>query len=126
MKYLKLGEKATIFFDPTTRILIRGTEIIAAKAFQKSKKLALALTQGHIAWATEEEYNAFKETGSVGKDIAKPQNKLTGDHDELEDLTPEEFKKMVKDSGFSAADQKAIMKSDDKVKTYREIETTYE
>jgi hypothetical protein len=127
MKYLKLGPKATIFFDPTTQILIRGTEVIAAKAFKTSKKLALALNQGHISWATEEEYNASKEEGVKGKEIAKPVNRLTDDgKDELYDLSPEDFKKMVKDSGFSAADQKAIMKAEDKVVAYREIELTYE
>lgn len=125
MKYLKLGPKATMFYDPATRILIRGNEVIAAKAFQKSKKLSVALSSGHLAWATEEEFDKFKEEGGKAKEIEKPENRLI-EVDPLTEMDPADFKKMVKDSGFSATDQKKILKAEDPIKEYRIIAETYE
>lgn len=125
MKYLKLGPKATVFYDPLSRILIRGTEIVAMKAVQKSKKLSQALNQGHVAWATELEYNQFLGEGPVAKEMEKPENRLEA-KDELYDLPNEDFLVMVKESGFTAKEQKAIIKDEDPIKKYREIEATYE
>ncbi len=127
MKYLKLGPKATIFHDPFTRILIRGTEVLAFKAIPKSKKLAVALAQGHVSWATEAEFDSFKEEGGAAKDTGPIVNRLTADgKDILYDLSPEDFKEMVLNSGYSKADQKAILKAEDKVIKYREIAATYD
>lgn len=127
MKYLKLGPKATIFHDPFTRILIRGTEVLAFKAVPKSKKLAVALAQGHVSWASEEEFKAFSEEGGVAKDAGPVVNRLTEDgRDSLYDLSSEDFKEMVLNSGYSKADQKAILKAEDKVSKYREIAATYD
>lgn len=131
MKYLKLGEKATMFYDPASRVLIRGTEVVAVKAVQKTKKLAQALSQGHISWATEEDYNEFLGTKGKAKEFEKPENRLETkeeltEKDPLYDMEEEEFEAMVKDSGFETKDQKAILKAKDKVKKFREIEAHYE
>lgn len=121
MKYLKLGEKASIFFDPTTRLLIRGKEVIALKAIPKSKKLSIALNQGHVVNATEEEYEAF-----LAGNEAEAKTTEEGYIDPLSELSDADFKKAVKESGFTATDQKFILKAEDKVKAYRDIEKTYE
>lgn len=140
MKYLKLGEKATMFFDPASRIQIRGTEVVALKAVQKTKKVAQALSGGHLAWATEEEYQKFLEIKGKGKDFKKPENRLEdkspgmGDDsskvgntsDPLELMDDEEFEKHVKESGFDERDQKAILKAKNRVKKFHEIESHYE
>ena len=56
MVYYKLGENASIFYDPTTRFLIRGKEVIAVKELPKSKKVNKAKLNGHIVPATRNEY----------------------------------------------------------------------
>ena len=120
MKYLKLGEKASIFFDATTRLLIRGKEVVAVRTLQRSKKLSLAMAQGHVCLASEAEYEAFK-IGESASPVTQEMGK-----DELYSLSDEAFKQHVRDSGFTTADQKKILKSEDRVKTYREVEQTYE
>lgn len=121
MKYLKLGEKASIFFDPTTRLLIRGKEVIALKAIQKSKKLSTALNQGHVVNATEEDFNNWID--GVETEVKALEE---GHIDPLSELSEADFKKTVKESGFTATDQKFILKAENKVKAYRDIEKTYE
>ena len=60
-KIVKLGEKASFFFDPTTRIQISVGEVVElTKASQYSKKIKKALNGGHLVQTSEEELEAFK------------------------------------------------------------------
>lgn len=64
-KYIKLGEKAEIFFDPTTRTKVLKGQIIKLEDKQKfSKKIAAAIGGGHLVYSTKEAYNDYMEDSS--------------------------------------------------------------
>ncbi len=61
-KYIKLGEKAEIFFDPTTRTKVLKGQIIKLEDKQKfSKKISAAIGGGHLVYSTKEAYNDYME-----------------------------------------------------------------
>lgn len=145
MEYLKLGENASIFHDPTTHLLIRGAEVIAVERAPKSKKFGLAKRHGHVTSATEAEYREFQETLEpskraktpvVGKakpgkksDKAKDEEKDEYDYNpELLELTPDQFRERVAAEGFLEEDiEKFEGMSDIKkmIKLFDEVNKSY-
>lgn len=59
MKYLKLGDKASSFYDMATGLQISGKEIVKVSEtyIVQGRKTKNALAGGHLVYATEEEYN---------------------------------------------------------------------
>lgn len=113
MEYLKLGETASIFFDPTTKLLIRANEVVALSSLPKSKKIGLAKRSGHITSATKEEYEKFLATlpaekaekfkVTVSKTTKKKGKSEEDDYEynpDLLKLTPDQFRERVEEEGF--------------------------
>jgi len=133
-KYLKLGEKASMFFDPFTQIKVISNQVLAIDRMPKSKKISVALGAGHLVLATESEYNAYlKKVGKTVEDAPPMEivipKKADPIKDELLGMTREEFVAHVKGQGFQKKDTKAVLDIEDPeeaVKEFRRIEKTYE
>jgi hypothetical protein len=128
-KYYKLGEKATLFFDPTTQVLIRGKEIIEVTRLPKSKKLAVAINQGHVVVATEEEYQRFLNHGLIPVDPPLQPELPPEPPLDLLTLGDKEFKKEVKKFGFVKKDLDAILAAETReeaVELYNKLVQNYD
>lgn len=58
MKYLKLGDNATSFYDMGTGLKISGKDVVAVNEayINQGKRTRRALQGGHLIYATKEEY----------------------------------------------------------------------
>ena len=58
MKYLKLGDNATSFYDMGTGFKISGKDVVAVNEayINQGKRTRRALQGGHLIYATKEEY----------------------------------------------------------------------
>lgn len=58
MKYLKLGDNATSFYDMGTGLKISGKDVVAVNEayINQGKRTRRALQGGHLIYATQEEY----------------------------------------------------------------------
>lgn len=66
--YVKLGEKAGMFFDPTSRVkVLPGQVVEVTTPQQQSKKFQKALNGGHIVRVSEED---FKKADKEGKAVS--------------------------------------------------------
>jgi len=130
-KYLKLGEKATIFFDPSSQICISNNEVIELEMIPKNKKITTALSQGHLVRSDKTEYDAYK-TGSpviAASAAVKTSQEQEDINDVLIDLTDEGFIEKVRGAGFTKKHQKMILEQssrEDQIKMYRKLEKSYE
>lgn len=119
MIYLKLGPNASVFFDPSSQLLIRGGEVIAVEKLPKTKKYGLASRSGHVAHATKEEYDAFLSKTGVAPAKFVPTPPIKGKKDktvevlddyeynpELLKKTPDEIREMIINEGFMDEDIK--------------------
>lgn len=71
-KYVKLGKKAEIFFDPTTRTKILKGQVVKLEDRRKfSKKISAAIAGGHLIHASKEDFNDYME------DVNSQNNKNT-------------------------------------------------
>lgn len=65
-KYVKLGKKAEIFFDPTTRTKVLKNQVVKLENRDKfSKKITAAIAGGHLVNSTKEEYNDYLEDNQL-------------------------------------------------------------
>jgi hypothetical protein len=104
-KFVKLGEQASVYSDPTSNLLVIGKDVIKLNPKQEtSKRVKKALSGGHLIHATEDEYKKFvkgelateKETGKVVK--------------KLEEMDIDELQEWVKtESGWEKVDKKKLM-----------------
>lgn len=80
--YYKLGDKASSFYDPITKLLLRGnTEVVELEKRPKSSKVARALQGGHIVKVSKADYDEYvgesqkpEVPAEVNRDI--PENNL--------------------------------------------------
>ena len=70
MKYLKLGDNATSFYDMGTGLKISGKDVVAVNEayINQGKRTRRALQGGHLIYATQEEY---EEANGVKADLSK-------------------------------------------------------
>lgn len=73
--YYKLGENAAVFYDPSTRILITGKEVIELEKTPKSKKFNMAKAGGHIVMTSKTEFDEYQAT--LDPENAKPADETT-------------------------------------------------
>lgn len=67
MKYFKLGEKASSFYDPTSKVkLTPGVVVEVDGKIAKGRKIAEAKRAGHIVEVDEDEYNEFVNPSEGG------------------------------------------------------------
>lgn len=127
-KYLKLGPKATSFFDPTTQVLIRNNEVIKLERLPQSKKLTTALSQGHVVRASEEDYELFT-SGKAPEKTAEAPKKEEPKVDTRLEMPEEEWGEYVEKSGFLKKDKTKIYNAKsraDAIALYDEINKKYE
>lgn len=79
MKYLKLGDNATSFYDMGTGLKISGKDVVAVNEayINQGKRTRRALQGGHLIYATKEEYEeangvkAESENNTVERSLSK-------------------------------------------------------
>lgn len=128
-KYLKLGEKASSFYDPTSRFGIVNQEVkVVTNAVLKSPRVKRFLKGGGLTFATKEEYNeytasmapAMKEKVVVEEKVEKKT---------LKDMTIAELQEHIKVSGWEQEDIDkglSIKKKDDIIEFIEITEIEYE
>jgi len=106
--YYRLGEKASVFYDPSLGILIRGAEVVALDKNPKSKKFNLAKNGGHVIVASKDEYDEYCQTldkptevGTLGLEKSKTDEPIKGK------LSPEEV--VLKKTLEAMGDNQAIL-----------------
>ena len=71
-KIVKIGEHASFFYDPTSKVqLVPGEVIELNKRQEHSKKIKKALQGGHLVLASKEEVEAFKNGEPLEKEVDK-------------------------------------------------------
>lgn len=59
-KYAKLGDKATSFSDPTSRLVLKNKDVVELSAKHlSSKRVKKAINGGHLSLTDKEEYEDF-------------------------------------------------------------------
>ena len=99
--YVKLGKKATIFSDPSIGVLVRNNEVlkIEENLRNKSKKLDVALRQGHLEITTETDYNLFSKENNGAVSNSGKATKVN-----YEAFNREEILKYMSDAGYVEED----------------------
>lgn len=128
-KYLKLGEKATLFFDSESQLLICGNEVVELEMVPKNRKITTALAQGHIVRASKEDYDIFKSGKTSQSSAVKTQDDIDSVSDKLIHLSDEDFVDNVQSQGFTKKDQKIILSQtsrETQISMYRKLEKNYD
>lgn len=131
-KYIKLGEKATSFFDPTTRWGIFGEQIKPIpSAFLKSPRLKRFVSGGGLVIVSKEEYKEYLaslEEKPVKKEVKKEEVKKE-EPKELTDMTKKELYAYIENSGWDEEDiqkGKEISLKEELLNFITETEAQYE
>ena len=73
-KYVKLGDKAESFYDPTTKTKVLKNQVVKLEGKGKfSKKITAALAGGHLVNCTEEDYKDFLSDSGAEAQVASTQ-----------------------------------------------------
>ncbi len=136
-KYVKLGEKANSFYDPSTGLSLVPNEVKEVPgSFLRSQRTRRFLKGGGIAYASKEEFNEYQAK-------LKPQvKKLAGDPGEpkgitktpepsidLGELTKAGLIEHIEEQGWDEEDvakAKAIKKKADLIEFIQDTEAQYE
>lgn len=130
-KYLKLGEKASSFFDPITRLKLINNMVIEALPIQlKSPRVKRFIQGGGLSYATKEEYNEYQATLSKPVKAKTKVEKVEEPKEKgLNDMTKAEIYDYIKNSGWDAEDIEtglAIDKKSDLLDFVKNTEAAYE
>jgi hypothetical protein len=119
--FLKLGEKASSFYDPTSGVNIRGHEVVKVNAKQmKSKKVIIALRNGHINKTDENAYKIYN--GLLDAPIAAETSTADGDittdprYDDLMGMSKKDILDWMVTEGFDDEDVSKAEAIKDKTK----------
>lgn len=79
IKYYKLGEKSSNFFDAATRLKISNEQVVSLpdEIARLSGVIKLALKSGHIEYATKEEFDRGKRDN--GNDMPEEEDEDVDD-----------------------------------------------
>jgi len=99
--YLKLGEKAEVFFDPETRTKIVKGQVVEFSSIPKSKRILKALKNGHLEKTTQEEFLKSKPKVDDNVDEGKIEEKSV---EFFNAMTKAEIIQWAKDFGFNDDD----------------------
>lgn len=140
-KYLKLGDKATSFFDPATRWGISGSKVKPILPAQlKSPRIKRFVTGGGLVYATKEEYKEYLALVEKNKKPESPvktekkeketEDKKTEDKPkELSEMTKKELFEYIENSGWDQEDIDeglALSKKEEILNFIQETEAEYE
>lgn len=128
-KYLKLGEKATSFYDPTTKFLLTNNQVKEVLPFQlKSPRLKRFLQGGGLVFATKEEFKEFQASSEKPKPVEKVEEKVEEKTEPtkkpLEEMTKAELYDHIKASGWEKEDVDAGLAIDKKADLLEYVKTT--
>ena len=91
--YVKLGEKAESFYDPTTGTLVSKHEVVILTDKAKfSNKIKKAIAGGHLVSATKQDYEDYIEDNGLNT-----QNEAVEDWRENQDLDEAVLLKLKKE-----------------------------
>jgi hypothetical protein len=133
-KFLKLGEKATSFYDPTTRWGIAGNKIVPILPAQlKSPRIKRFISGGGLTYATKEEYKEYlaslskpiKKEEEVKEETKKEETKPT----DINQMTKAQLYDYIKESGWDQEDIDeglALTKKEEILNFIQETEANYE
>lgn len=99
MIHVKLGEKASMFFDPTTKVKVLPNQAVPVSNREKeSKKFKRAIAAGHLERVSEDEANKInsKQSKRVAKILGESKTESAGKgkkDDEVEDKPVEKMNK---------------------------------
>lgn len=99
-KYVKLGKKASSFFDPTSGLKLSNNQIIevSSKLINSSKRVNKALKAGHLEWAEEKEFLKYQK--SIGVNVETEEEEEEGyNAKSLKKLTKDELVEIAKEQG---------------------------
>lgn len=88
--YLKLGPKATTFYDMATGLQVSNKEIIEVnpKYISRGRRTSRAIQGGHLVYSTKEEYEAYR---GISSSEDKANTEATNKADRLYDLSQKFF-----------------------------------
>lgn len=80
-RYIKLGPKAEIFYDPTTRTKVLKGQVVPLQGKNRfSKKITAALAGQHLVAATKDEFESYsEELATTNPEAAKKATKVMED-----------------------------------------------
>lgn len=123
-KYIKLGEKARSFADPTTLFRISGKQVKeVTAAVERSKKFMQAKKKGHLETATAEEYENFQK-GIANSSSTNSEEKKVMSTDDLKNLKKDQIvDQILKDfEQEKSKNQLSSMSKDELIEYYFECE----
>lgn len=109
MKFLKLNKNAHTFHDSKSKVTLSNKQVVKVKG-PLSKKVQLALSNGHLVEATEEEFDkcqadheAFLKRTSKVKTKVEPAKEEEEEEDEDEDEDGDGLDELKKDQLIAKA-----------------------
>ena len=123
-KYIKLGEKASSFYDPTTRFAIANGQVkVVTNAVLKSPRIKRFLKGGGLMLTTKEEYNEYMASIKPEKEqVVKAEVEV--EKKPFEEMTIKELHEYIKNSGWEQEDIDAGLEIKKKADIIEFIETT--
>jgi hypothetical protein len=104
-KYITLGEKATTFFDPDTKINLVGKEVKKVLAAQlKSPRVKRFLKGGGLVLVGKEEYKEYLASIEKSKVTLKNEEEDTKAEKTLQEMSIKELKAHIEKSGWEQKD----------------------
>lgn len=86
-KYIKLGKKAEVFYDPYSGVLLAKRDVIKLQGKGlRSDKVRKAINSGHLALSSETEYKKAK-----GSDVVELNKDVTTEFDEIDETLGGQF-----------------------------------
>lgn len=77
-KYIKLGNKASIFYDPTTKVKVLKGQVVELKNRERfSKKILTAIAGGHLVSTNKEQYNDYLQDAGIDQALEKSTKEIT-------------------------------------------------
>lgn len=139
-KYIALGEKASTFFDPVTKLNLVGNEIKPiVQAFLKSPRVKRFLKGGGLTLVGKEEYKEYLASQKEGK-VKKAQTEGDDEDDDegddegtekkaFENMSIKQLKTHIEKSGWEKEDIEAgleLTKKAELIEYIKKTETSYE
>lgn len=90
MIYIKLGSRASSYYDPTSKVSLAGSEILELEAIPSSKGFQKSLHAGHIVLTSQVDYKAWvaKNAPVVPEKTESEEDEDTGTSDDSMYIMP--------------------------------------
>jgi hypothetical protein len=112
--YIKLGDKANFFYDPTSGLKVLPGQVIKvdAEKVKANLKLNKALKSGHLEYADENDYDPEKVKALINELEGNTENISNGSDDEY---NHDELVEMAVEAGSTLSKSKLKKKTKDEL-----------